>query len=68
MKYLLIFNISKANHLFGKYLRVESFRKALVHQKRYLLTMIATYEKNENAAFKIINHNVQQPRKLPSFR
>lgn len=37
----------RANHLFGKYLRVESFRKALVHQKRYLLIVLSAYQENE---------------------
>lgn len=37
----------RANHLFGKYLRTESFRRALVHQKRYLLIVLGTYEANE---------------------
>lgn len=37
----------RANHLFGKYLRVESFRKALVHQKRYLLIVLSAYQESE---------------------
>lgn len=37
----------RANHLFGKYLRVESFRKALVHQKRYLLIVLSAYQEGE---------------------
>lgn len=32
----------RANHLFAKYMRCESFRKALVYQKRFLLITIAT--------------------------
>lgn len=37
----------RANHLFGKYLRVESFRKALVHQKRYLMIVLTAYQESE---------------------
>lgn len=32
----------RANHLFAKYMRCESFRKALVYQKRFLLITIAS--------------------------
>lgn len=32
----------RANHVFGKYLRSESFRKALIYQKKFLLITIAT--------------------------
>lgn len=32
----------RANHLFAKYMRSESFRKALVYQKRFLLITIAS--------------------------
>lgn len=61
----------RANHLFGKYLRVESFRKALVHQKRYLLITLAAYEENEAKAIRAVR--AQQPdcgstRRRRSFR
>uniref|UniRef100_A0A903XKG6 Pericentrin/AKAP-450 centrosomal targeting domain-containing protein n=2 Tax=Anopheles gambiae TaxID=7165 RepID=A0A903XKG6_ANOGA len=45
----------RANHLFGKYLRSESHRKALVHQKRYLQIVLATYEENEAKALALLN-------------
>lgn len=32
----------RANHLFAKYMRCESFRKALIYQKKFLLITIAT--------------------------
>lgn len=32
----------RANHLFAKYMRCESFRKALVYQKKFLLITIAS--------------------------
>uniref|UniRef100_A0AAG5DTB8 Pericentrin/AKAP-450 centrosomal targeting domain-containing protein n=1 Tax=Anopheles atroparvus TaxID=41427 RepID=A0AAG5DTB8_ANOAO len=45
----------RANHLFGKYLRSESHRKALVHQKRYLQIVLTTYEENEAKALALLN-------------
>ncbi|XP_055533634.1 A-kinase anchor protein 9 isoform X8 [Wyeomyia smithii] len=45
----------RANHLFGKYLRSESHRKALVHQKRYLQIVLTTYEENETKALQLLN-------------
>ncbi|XP_059608935.1 pericentrin isoform X2 [Phlebotomus argentipes] len=45
----------RANHLFGKYLRVESFRKALVHQKRYLMIVLASYQETEANALAMIH-------------
>ncbi|XP_035785183.1 pericentrin-like isoform X2 [Anopheles albimanus] len=45
----------RANHLFGKYLRSESHRKALVHQKRYLQIVLTTYEENEARALALLN-------------
>lgn len=34
----------RADHIFRCYLKSESFRKALIYQKRYLLTLLATYQ------------------------
>ncbi|XP_062715949.1 A-kinase anchor protein 9-like isoform X4 [Aedes albopictus] len=45
----------RANHLFGKYLRSESHRKALVHQKRYLQIVLTTYEENEAKALQLLS-------------
>ncbi|XP_055703876.1 pericentrin isoform X3 [Phlebotomus papatasi] len=45
----------RANHLFGKYLRVESFRKALVHQKRYLMIVLASYQETEANALAMLH-------------
>lgn len=60
----------RANHLFGKYLRTESFRRALIHQKRYLMIVLSTYETNENKVLTALNGNfaVQRRRKIPSFK
>lgn len=37
----------QVKHLFGKYLRSESYRKALVWQKRYLLVVLGGYQESE---------------------
>lgn len=59
----------RANHLFGKYLRTESFRRALVHQKRYLMIVLSTYECNEAKVLSLVNSNtLPKRRKLPSFK
>lgn len=58
----------RAQHLFGKYLRVESFRKALVHQKRYLVLVLQTYQENESKAMNML-HGQYVPKKKPkSFK
>lgn len=62
----------RANHLFGKYLRTESFRRALIHQKRYLMIVLSTYESNESKVLSTFNNNnlsvLPKRRKLPSFK
>lgn len=60
----------RANHLFGKYLRTESFRRALIHQKRYLMIVLSTYENNETKIMSSFTNNLALPkrRKLPSFK
>lgn len=42
-------------HLFGKYMRAESYRKALAWQKRYLLVVISGYEDSEEETWTKIN-------------
>lgn len=54
----------RANHLFGKYLRSESHRKALVHQKRYLQIVLATNEENELKALQLLNAQGLTPKSL----
>ncbi|XP_055692681.1 pericentrin isoform X3 [Lutzomyia longipalpis] len=60
----------RANHLFGKYLRVESFRKALVHQKRYLMIVLASYQETEANALALIQskQGVVSRKRRKSFR
>ncbi|KAG4070360.1 hypothetical protein HA402_006502 [Bradysia odoriphaga] len=57
----------RAQHLFGKYLRVESFRKALVHQKRYLVLVLQTYQENEAKAMNML-HGQYAAKKPKSFK
>ncbi|XP_073837294.1 pericentrin-like protein isoform X13 [Musca autumnalis] len=40
----------RCNHLLGRYLRVESHRKALVYQKRYLKISLKNYQDSEQRA------------------
>ncbi|XP_049849613.1 A-kinase anchor protein 9-like isoform X1 [Schistocerca gregaria] len=42
----------RVNHLFGKYLRAESYRKSLVWQKRYLLVVLGGYEDTESSTIR----------------
>lgn len=61
----------RANHLFGKYLRTESFRRALVHQKRYLLIVLSTYEANEAKVLSMVNGKLGvsvKKRRRPTFK
>lgn len=58
----------RAQHLFGKYLRVESFRKALVHQKRYLVLVLQTYQENESKAMNMLHGQYAAKKKPRSFK
>jgi len=44
----------KLQKLYGKYLRAESFRKALVYQKRYLLLLLGGFQDCEQATLSMI--------------
>lgn len=52
----------RCNHLLGRYLRVESHRKALVYQKRYLKISLQNYQDSEQRALAAFNggHLLQQ--------
>lgn len=57
----------RCNHLLGRYLRVESHRKALVYQKRYLKISLQNYQDSEQRMLAAYNggellHN-QKPKK-----
>lgn len=60
----------RANHLMGKYLRTESFRRALIHQKRYLMIVLNTYETNESKVLSSFKQNsgTNKHRDRPSFK
>ncbi|XP_054734363.1 golgin subfamily A member 4 isoform X5 [Anastrepha obliqua] len=52
----------RCNHLLGRYLRVESHRKALVYQKRYLKISLQNYQDSEQRALVALNGgHVAQP-------
>ncbi|XP_025095039.1 A-kinase anchor protein 9-like isoform X3 [Pomacea canaliculata] len=51
----------KMQRLYGKYLRAESFRKALVYQKKYLLLLLGGYQDSEQETLAIIATMGGQP-------
>lgn len=55
----------RANHLFAKYMRCESFRKALIYQKRFLLITIASSIGFGNLNLPLFKTD---PKKRKSFR
>uniref|UniRef100_A0A8D0HCE0 Pericentrin/AKAP-450 centrosomal targeting domain-containing protein n=1 Tax=Sphenodon punctatus TaxID=8508 RepID=A0A8D0HCE0_SPHPU len=46
----------KMQRLYRKYLRAESFRKALVYQKKYLLLLLGGFQDCEQATLSLIAH------------
>ncbi|KOX75559.1 Pericentrin [Melipona quadrifasciata] len=40
-------HLEKLQHFYGKFLRADSRRKALIYQKRYLLTIVGSYQVSE---------------------
>nr|KAG5706100.1 hypothetical protein BaRGS_025722 [Batillaria attramentaria] len=51
----------KMQRLYGKYLRAESFRKALVYQKKYLLLLLGGYQDSEQETLAVIATMGGQP-------
>lgn len=51
----------KIQRLYGKYLRAESFRKALVYQKKYLLLLLGGYQDSEQETLAVIATMGGQP-------
>ncbi|XP_056116452.1 A-kinase anchor protein 9 [Rhinichthys klamathensis goyatoka] len=47
--------------MYGKYLRAESFRKALVYQKKYLLLLLGGFQECEEATLSLIARMGGQP-------
>ncbi|XP_010789773.1 A-kinase anchor protein 9 isoform X3 [Notothenia coriiceps] len=66
--------------MYGKYLRSESFRKALIYQKKYLLLLLGGFQECEEATLSLLSrmggrpalpsldHSSQQRRGLMRFR
>ncbi|CAN9502418.1 unnamed protein product [Ophioblennius macclurei] len=57
---------SKMQRLYGRYLRAESFRKALVYQKRYLMLLLGGFQDCEQATLCLIARMGVRPSPLPS--
>uniref|UniRef100_A0A663LU84 A-kinase anchoring protein 9 n=1 Tax=Athene cunicularia TaxID=194338 RepID=A0A663LU84_ATHCN len=49
------------NKIYGKYLRAESFRKALIYQKKYLLLLLGGFQECEEATLALIARMGGQP-------
>ncbi|XP_055874184.1 A-kinase anchor protein 9-like isoform X4 [Biomphalaria glabrata] len=47
-------DVDKTSRLYGKYLRAESFRKALIYQKKYLLLLLGGYRDTEQETLIIL--------------
>lgn len=47
--------------MYGKYLRSESFRKALIYQKKYLLLLLGGFQECEEATLSLIARMGGQP-------
>ncbi|XP_045081973.1 A-kinase anchor protein 9 isoform X2 [Coregonus clupeaformis] len=48
-------------NMYGKYLRAESFRKALIYQKKYLLLLLGGFQECEEATLSIIARMGSRP-------
>lgn len=51
----------QVQRLYERYLRAESFRKALVYQKRYLLLLLGGFQECEQATLCLIAHMGARP-------
>lgn len=47
--------------IYGKYLRSESFRKALIYQKKYLLLLLGGFQECEEATLSLLTRMGGQP-------
>ncbi|KAM9419393.1 A-kinase anchor protein 9-like isoform 3-T3 [Salvelinus alpinus] len=52
---------STLTKIYGKYLRSESFRKALIYQKKYLLLLLGGFQECEEATLSIIGRMGSRP-------
>ncbi|KAF5895396.1 pericentrin-like isoform X1 [Clarias magur] len=56
-----LYSNNKAQRLYEKYLRAESYRKSLVYQKRYLLLLLGGFQDCEQATLALIARMGAQP-------
>uniref|UniRef100_A0A3P8SFL9 A kinase (PRKA) anchor protein 9 n=1 Tax=Amphiprion percula TaxID=161767 RepID=A0A3P8SFL9_AMPPE len=49
------------NRMYGKYLRSESFRKALIYQKKYLLLLLGGFQECEEATLTLLSRMGSRP-------
>lgn len=47
--------------MYGKYLRAESFRKALIYQKKYLLLLLGGFQECEEATLSLLTRMAGRP-------
>jgi len=47
--------------MYGKYLRSESFRKALIYQKKYLLLLLGGFQECEEATLSLLSRMGGRP-------
>ncbi|XP_057715000.1 pericentrin isoform X2 [Corythoichthys intestinalis] len=59
---------NKVQRLYERYLRAESFRKALVYQKRYLLLLLGGFKECEQATLCLIATMGAHPSPAPALR
>uniref|UniRef100_A0A3Q2CLR6 A kinase (PRKA) anchor protein 9 n=1 Tax=Cyprinodon variegatus TaxID=28743 RepID=A0A3Q2CLR6_CYPVA len=52
---------SALKRMYGKYLRSESFRKALIYQKKYLLLLLGGFQECEEATLSLLSRMGGQP-------
>lgn len=55
--------------MYGKYLRSESFRKALIYQKKYLLLLLGGFQECEEATLSLLSRmgGTPSPSSIESF-
>lgn len=51
----------RLQRVYGKYLRSESFRKALIYQKKYLLLLLGGFQECEEATLSLLTRMGGQP-------
>lgn len=57
----LFITLLRLQRIYGKYLRSESFRKALIYQKKYLLLLLGGFQECEEATLSLLTRMGGQP-------